>query len=463
MRRTLRHMAMIPLILTCASASSQAIDPAMRAQVDQVIQRCLDADGTPSASVAIVIDGQLAYANAFGAADLAHHRIAAKSTRYQLASISKTFTAQAILLLVADGKLSLDDTVSRWYPGLTGASQVTVRELLNHTSGYPDDYPEGYPAGPRGAAATPDSIIAEWGHHPLLFAPGTQFHYSNLEYEIAGRIVEKVSGQTLFQFMQQHIFAPLQMTSVMDLDMIPDGSTALATGYVQHALAPLQPAPYEGPGWSFGAGQIVTTAKDVARWDAAFLDHRVLPAREAAEEVAMTRLANGNIYPAGLGIFVSREDAPLRYYHTGQGLGFEAINLIYPESRVAIVVLTNTNVRPTYHKIADQLSYLVVPPNKDERFARDLFASLVRGQPDRSLFGDDLNRYMTDAILAQYRSSLGSLGPVESFTAAGAHTTDGLESRDYDITAGGHALKLHLLLLPDGRLEEVSISDASTV
>lgn len=461
MLRRAHFSLFLPLILTSAIASSQAIDPAMRAQIDQVIQRCVKADGTPSASVAVVIDGHVAYANAFGAAVLSPRQPATSTTRYQLASISKTFTAQAILLLVADGKVSLNDPVSRWYPDLTSASQVTVRQLLNHTSGYPDHYPEGYPAGPRGAAATPDSIIAEWGHHPLLFAPGTQFHYSNLEYEIAGRIVEKVSGQPLFQFLQQRIFVPLQMTSVMDLDTIPDGSPALATGYVQHALAPLQPAPYEGPGWSFGAGQVVTTAEDVARWDAAFLAHRVLPPQEAAEEGAMTHLANGSVYPAGLGIFVSREDAPLRYYHTGQGLGFEAINLIYPESRVAIVVLTNTNVRPTYHKIADELAYLLVPPNKDEIFARNLFARLVEGRPDRSLFGDDLNRYMTDAMLAQYRSTLGSLGPVESFATAGVHTTDGLESRDYDVTAGGHALKLHLLLLPDGRLEDASIADAS--
>lgn len=463
MQRFLKHMFVAALVLTStASAYGQIIDQAIRGQIDQSIQRCLQADGTPSASVAIVIDDHLVYTNAFGEAVLATHVPASTATRYQLASISKTFTAQAVLLLVAYGKLSLNDPVSRWFPDLTGATQVTVRELLNHTSGYPDHYPEGYPAGPKGAAATPDHIINEWGHHPLLFPPGTQFHYSNLEYEIAGRIVEKISGVPLFQFMQEHIFRPLQMTSTMDLDTIPDGSPALATGYVQNALAPVQPAPYEGPGWSFGSGQVVTTAEDVARWDAAFLQHRVLPEREAAEEVTMARLTNGTSYPSALGLFVSREDAPLRYYHTGQGLGFEAINLIYPEIHMAFVVLTNTNVKATYLKIANQLTYLLVPPNKDERFARKVFAGLQQGQPDRSVFSEDLNKYMTDAILAEYRSSLGSLGPVQSFTEASAHVTDGLETRDYNITVGGHALRLHLLLLPDGRLEDAAITDDST-
>ena len=110
-----------------------------------------------------------------------------------------------MLLLAADGKLSLDDTVSKWYPELTSASAVTLRQLLNHTSCYPDHYPESYPAGPKGRATTPDSIIEDWGRHPILFAPGTQYHYSNLEYEIAGRIIEKVSGQRLFTFMQERI------------------------------------------------------------------------------------------------------------------------------------------------------------------------------------------------------------------------------------------------------------------
>lgn len=463
MNRLPRYLLLDFLALIGTSiAYGQAIDIAMRNQFDQAIQRCLQADGTPSASVAIVVDNNLAYAKAFGDAVLKPPLPASTATRYQLASISKTFTAQAVLLLVADGKLSLNDSVSRWFPDLTGASQITVRQLLNHTSGYPDHYPESYPAGPRGAATSPDHIISEWGHHPLLFPPGTQFHYSNLEYEIAGRIVEKVSGEPLFQFMQEHIFGPLQMTSTMDLNTIPSGSSALATGYVQNALAPLQPAPYEGPGWSFGSGQVVSTATDVARWDAAFLEHRVLPEREATDEVTMARLANGSTYPSALGLFVSREDSPLRYYHTGEGLGFEAINLIYPETHMAFVVLTNTNVKPTYLKIANQLTYLLVPPNKDEQFARNVFTALQHGQPDRSAFSDNLNRHMSAALLSEYRASLGSLGPVQSFTVASARKMDNLETRDYDVTAGGHALKFHLLLLPNGRLEDATISDAST-
>ena len=448
-------------VVATSIAQAQALDVTTRQQIDGAVQRCLQADGTPSASVAIVLDGKIAYANAFGSAVLTPHVAASTATRYQLASISKTFTAQAVLLLAAAGKLSLDDKVSRWFPDLTEASEVTVRQLLNHTSGYPDHYPESYPAGAKASAALPQQIVEQWGRHPLLFQPGTQFHYSNLEYEIAGRIVEMVSGEPLFQFLQERIFKPLQMASVLDLDTIPDGSRALATGYEQTALGPLRPAPYEGPGWSFGAGQIVTTAEDIARWDAAFLRHEVLPAAQAADEVTMARLANGSTYPAGLGLFVSREAGPVRYYHTGEGLGFEAGNFIYPAEKMAFVVLTNTNAKETYLKIADRLTFLLVPRDAEQEFAYRIFIGLQRGEVDRSILSKDLVQYLGDARLADYRASLGPLGPVESFGVGAAQTTDGLTAKDYDVTAGGRALRLHLLLLPDGHLEDMTVIDPS--
>ena len=112
-------------------------------------------------------------------------------------------------------------------------------------------------------------------------------------------------------------------------------------------------------GWSFGSGQVVTTAQDVALWDVAFLERHVLPREQAAEEVTPARLANGSTYPYTLGLFVSHEQGVLRYYHSGQGQGFEAINMIYPDSSKAIVVLTNTSAKPTFMKIADELKHCI--------------------------------------------------------------------------------------------------------
>lgn len=442
------------------AAIGQTINAAMRSRISDVVRKSLSTDGTPSASVAIVIDDHLVYREAFGDASISPLVPVTRETRYQLASLSKTYVAQAVLLLASNGRLSLQDPVSRWYPDLTDAEHVTVHQLLNHTTGYPDFYPQGYPAGPRAHAATPGQIIERWGRHPLLFAPGTQFHYANIDYEIAGRIVEKVSGQPLFSFMQKNIFKPLGMHSVMDLDKIPEGSTTLATGYVQVALAPLQPAPYEGPGWSFGSGQVVTTSADVARWDVAFLQHRVLPGKEAAQEVAMARLADGSTYPIGLGLFVSHYGGRTMYYHTGEGLGFETVNLIFPDNHFAIVVLTNTNVQPTYMRIARQLQYLLLPPTKEDAIARKIFASLVSGHTDRSIFSADLNQYLDASVVTQYHTSLKQLGPIRSFELMHVEATDGMKTMDYNVMAGAQPLKLHLLFTRDGKLEDVSISGA---
>jgi D-alanyl-D-alanine carboxypeptidase len=455
-------IASLFVALSFMDLQAQTLDVPTRQHVEDIIQRCLREDGAPSASVAIVTKDRVAYANAFGNASLVPSIPATRATRYQLASLSKTFTAQAVLLMVSEGKLSLDDPISRWYPEVTEASHLTLRQLLSHTAGLPDHYPQTYPAGPRTTATTPDRIIAEWGRHPLLFPPGTQFHYSNLDYEIVGRIVEKVSGQTLFAYLQQHIFQPLDMSSAVDLDKLSSGSRALATGYVQNALAPLEPAPYEGPGWSFGAGQVVATAEDVARWDAAFLQHRVLPPAQAVEEVTQVHLLNGATAPTGLGLFSGEDDGVTRYYHTGQGLGFTAVNFIYPEAHMAFVVLANTNATGTAMKIADQLTYLLLPLSEKSVSARKVFIGLQSGRPDTALFSPDLKAYMTEELLASYRFSLAPLGPIQSFVAGRDQTIDGLENRDYDVVAGGHPLKLHLLLLPNGLLEDASITDAQS-
>ena len=430
----------------------------MQADVTRVIERTVKRDGTSSASIAIAQDGKIVFAEAYGTAQDSPHLPALASTRYQLASISKTFTAQAILLLAARQRLSLEDPVSRWYPTVTDGDQVTLRHLLEHTSGLPDQYQPTYPAGPRSVDTTPDKIIAEWGHHPLLFRPGTRFHYSNLEYILAGRIVEKASGMPLFQFMQQEIFKPTQMTSVLDLDHLDPATKDVATGYLRTGLGPFRPAPIEGVSWSFGSGQVLASARDIAKWDIAFLDKRLLPAKEAAEQVKPAQLADGSTYPSGLGLFSGKSEQRLRYYHAGQGMGFETINMIYPREKLAIVVLTNSSGTGTAARILDQLTFLLLPPTSNETFARDCFTGLQQGTLDRKVMSEDLQHFLTGRVAKDYMESLRPLGALTSLTATRHETVDGLETRDYDVSVEGKDLLMHMLLLPDGRLEDLTVT-----
>jgi len=461
--RWLRNAACLMTIIAVSATPAFAapLGSATTAAVDAAIQRVLAEDGTPSASIAVVLNGKLAYAAAYGYANLSRRIPATTDTRYQLASISKTLTATALLHLEQDGKLSLDAPISRWLPGVTDADRVTVRELLTHTAGFPDHYPQTYPAGPRARPTTPDAIIAEWGHHPLLFMPGSKFRYSNLNYVMAGRIAEKAAHKPLFALMKTRIFEPLGMTATIDLDTVDRNTPDVATGYIRPALAALQSAPEEGRGWSFGCGQVVTTASDLARWDQAFLAGKLLASKQAQEEITPARLAGGATSDYALGLFLSKKGGRTVYYHIGQGLGFLAINRIYPTEHAAIIVLTNDSSSSAFAHIADRLEYLVIPPTLQDAQARALFLSVQSGKPDRSRFSKDLNAYFDGHMARRYRQSLGSLGPPESFVLRGTDEADGITTLFYTVVAGGHHLSVIEQLLANGKVESFRVQEAS--
>ena len=167
--------------------------------------------------------------------------------RYSIGSISKQFTAAAILMLAEEGKLSLDDPVSKYVPDLTRGNEVTIRQLLSHTSGYQDFWPQDYVPPLMLQPITADGIMDRWARKPLDFDPGTKWQYSNTNYVIAGVIVEKVSGTPLLQFLSQRVFTPLGMKSVADTNenKLPPTDPG---GYFRYALGPLHPAPKEGRG-----------------------------------------------------------------------------------------------------------------------------------------------------------------------------------------------------------------------
>ena len=163
-------------------------------------------------------NGQVVYVKAYGDARLDPKTPATPDMRYSIGSISKQFTATAILLLQEQGKLSLDDKVAKFIPNLTRANEVTIRQLLSHTSGYQDYWPQDYVMPMMLKPVTAQKILDGWARNPLDFEPGTKWQYSNTNYVIAGVIVEKVSGMPLLQFLSQKVFTPLGMKSVMNID-----------------------------------------------------------------------------------------------------------------------------------------------------------------------------------------------------------------------------------------------------
>lgn len=211
-----------PILFLLTGCGLLAQTPAdLEKKLDNQIQASLRKVGAPSVSVAVVQDGRTSYVRAFGVADLAAGRPASVETRYAVGSISKQFTVAALLLLQEQGKLSLDDKVSRYFPNLTRAGEISIRQLLSHTSGYEDYAPQDYIIPDWTHATTPLAILEHWACKPLNFDPGTKWQYSNTNYVLAGQIFEKVSGQPLVSFLREKIFQPLGMTSATDWP--PDG------------------------------------------------------------------------------------------------------------------------------------------------------------------------------------------------------------------------------------------------
>src|SRR5438309_1337325 len=230
------RLATLILACSCARANAQDQLPAeMQHKIDKVATDALAKTGLPSASVAVVKDGQIAYLHAYGNARLDTATPAKPEMRFSIGSISKQFTAAGILLLQEQGKLSLDDKVGKFLPGLTRANEVTIRQLLSHTSGYQDFWPQDYVMPNMLQPVTAQSILDTWARKPLDFEPGTKWQYSNTNYVIAGLIIEKAARMPLLQFLRERVFTPLGMTSVTDTDEQKLGDSD-PTGYLRYAL-----------------------------------------------------------------------------------------------------------------------------------------------------------------------------------------------------------------------------------
>src|SRR5436190_3151091 len=262
-------------LVYAAPAAPQDLSADIRGRIDQGVTEVLAATGAPGASIAVVQNGRVVYAHAYGKAQLENPKSATPEMRYSIGSISKQFTATAVLLLAEEGKVSLDDPVSKYVPGTTRGSEITIRQILSMTSGYQDYWPQDYVMPAMLQPTTPTQIVAGWANKPLDFEPGTKWQYSNTNYVIAGMIVEKVAGKPLVDFLNERVFRPLKMLSVTDIDQAPLGGED-PSRYLRYAMGPPRPAPKEGKGWLSAAGELAMTARDLAAWDLSIIDQTVL-------------------------------------------------------------------------------------------------------------------------------------------------------------------------------------------
>ncbi len=453
------------VFLSCASFAQTQAKPSFgsefRQQVDQIAKTALQSTGVPSASVAIVKDGQIAYLQAYGDARLDPSVPARPEMRYGIGSISKQFTATAILILAEEHRLSLDDPVSRFLPALTRASEVTVRELLSHTSGYQDYWPQDYVPPFMLAPVAAGQIVAQWARKPLDFDPGTRWQYSNTNFVIAGLIVEKASGIPLMKFLHERIFAPLGMNGVADNDNGPLGDSD-AERYLRYGLGPERVAPKEGKGWLFAAGELAMRAQDLAEWDIGMMNQRLLKPASYQEMETEVRLKNGQGTHYGLGVEVRSEDGHREIKHGGAVSGFTAENRVFPDDRIAVTVLTNDMPAAAAPEIADNIARLLLVADQPlektrDQKARKIFEQLQHGTVDRTLFTADGSSYFTEQALEDFASSLAPLGAPLEFARTGQEERGGMTFCSYRVNFKDEKFAVLVREMPDGKIEQYQL------
>ena len=458
-------MRNLMLTLLLAIPAFGQLTEAQKASIDDLARKTLQETGVPAASIAVVKDGRIAMVKAYGDAKLNPKIAATPAMRFKIASNSKQFAATAVLLLAEQGKLSLDDPVSKYLPSLTRAREVTLRMLLSHTSGYEDFYPLDYVAPFMARDTTAAQILDGWAKKPLNFDPGTRWQYSNTGYVIIGEIVEKITHKTFIEFLRANILEPLGMHSAIDES---DGkwSDRDPTGYHNFALGPPRPATPEGRAWTYACGELAMTASDLALWDISLMNGTILKPASLKELSTEVVLKNGTGTGYGLGLFLSSDsNGHRRWAHSGGAAGFFSYNATLPDDRMAVTVLTNGQGRASSlleQRIVDLLQAPAADPGGRvalER-ARGIFSGLQKGKLDRSLLTDDAIYYFTDQGVADFAASLGPLGEPSSFVETSHIGRGGLTVRSFVIQAGGKRMSLETYIQPDGKFAQYMVDPA---
>ncbi len=431
----------------------------MERQVDDLCNHIVQEKRTPGLGIGIVEDGRLVYARGFGYSDLTRHTRFSPGTQTYAGSISKQFTAAAILLLQQGGKLKLDDPVTRYVPEFTIANGVTIRQLLNQTAGLPDELDaKGIDQDRTKSIKIPDLLAAMNKLQPVS-PPGTQYRYNNFNYVVAGLIVERVSGIPLSDYLQQNIFIPLLMNQTLyagDSGISPQH----AVGYTGSPGNFTRVKPWD-PAWLFGDGGVVTNVYDLAKWDIGM----PLLLRVDAERDMFTPSGAPGATQYGLGWVIDQRGGKRFIWHNGELAGYHAMNALLPDDHVAVIVFANVDmfhsqavVQP--EAVAGDILDIVLPParanvnNAVVAKATEWLGRIADKNIDRTQLTPAFSSYLTDDLVAKANfaayGKLLDIIPISSTSQNGGGTL-------YEFIVRFQNGRYHYRfgLTPDGKINEI--------
>ena len=344
-----RFLAVFLFLFLTVSVRADAVDRYVRAQLAE--------KHIPGAAVAVVKNGKIIKKKGYGLASVEFNVPVTTETVFEIGSVSKQITAAAVMLLVEDGKINLDEKISKYLQNTPEAwENVTVRHLLTHTSGV-KSYTSlgGFELSKRYKVA---DFIRELKAHPLDFEPGSNYKYTNSGYSLLGYIIESASGKSYWEFLRERIFEPLKMNHTADRDpqfIIKNR----ATGY-EWKDGRLVGRDYELTDL-FSAGAIVSTISDLAKWDIALRDETLLKKTSKNEMWKSYILTSGKENPYGFGWNVGEFGGQKLLSHGGQTAGFAANISRYTDAGLDVIVLTNLGTQGAGSQIARGIAEIYIP------------------------------------------------------------------------------------------------------
>ena len=365
----------LPVFIFSAAAypyntAQNSVDSASR-KVDEYVAAEIRREKIPGLALGVIRDGKIIKAQGYGLCNVELDVSVKPQTIFQTGSVGKQFTATAVMMLVEEGKIALDDKISKYFPEAPPTwKEITVRHLLTHTSGIPDygsddDIPSRKIIDLR-VDYTEGEMVHRFATLPLDFPPGSKWSYSNSGYVILGVLIHKVSGQFYGDFLEQRVFQPLHMDSthiISEENIVPHRSA----GY-RLVRGELKNQEWVAPKLNTTAdGALYTNVLDMAKWDAALAAQALLKKTSFREMWTPVRLNDGKTYPYGFGWEITNSNGHPILEHSGSWQGFTMDFLRYTDDKLSVVIFTNLDSEHSHPaKIAHAVAAIFVPAVRSE-------------------------------------------------------------------------------------------------
>jgi D-alanyl-D-alanine carboxypeptidase len=448
------QLSTVLLVLAAAVVALAQSNP--EAAVDAFIKAEMEKQKIPGVSLAVVRDGKPLIVKGYGFANVEHQVPVKPETIFQSGSVGKQFTAMAVMMLVEEGKIGLDDKISKYLGEVPEAwANVTVRHLLTHTGGL-TDYPREFDFRKD---YTEDDLLKQAKEVPTAFAPGEKWEYSNLGFVTLGIIVHKVSGKFYGDFLKERVFTPLGMTTarvISEADIVPNR----AAGYV------LRQGELKNQGWvspslnTTADGALYLTVLDMMKWDEALASGKLISKAGYDAMWSPVKLNDGRTHPYGFGWGVRTLNGKRVIEHGGAWQGFKAHIARYPDNKLTVIVFANL-AQANQGRLANGVAAIVDPELKpkpitdpDPAFTvntRQLLEALLEGKADMNRFTPEMQKAITqsnDRVAAFVKT----MGPIQRFQLMERKVTGDVTRYRYQIEYSGMTLFLAMAVNKDGKI-----------